>query len=57
MLTFVSFSCKYFNSFTARASYAAWKNELVSNHCNDGPRISLLINNPVNNRLGKPTES
>jgi len=30
---------------------------VVSNHCNDCPRMSLLINNPVNSKLEKDAKS
>ena len=50
-LTLISFNCKYRSSFTASASNAAWKNEIVCSHWNAGITLSRLINKPVNNRL------
>lgn len=46
-----SFNCRYLNSFTARASNAAWKKEIVCNHWNATGTVSRLIKRPVNMRL------
>jgi len=42
---------KYLSSFTASASKAAWKNDIVCRNCNRGVTVSRLISRPVNNRL------
>jgi len=46
-----SFNCRKRSSLTASASKAAWKNDTVCNHCNQGLTFDRLIKRPVNNRL------
>lgn len=52
-LTFGSacFSWRYLSSLTAKASNAAWKNEIVCNHWSATGTVFLLISKPVNRRL------
>jgi len=50
-----SFNCRKRSSLTASASKAAWKNDTVCNHCNQGLTFDRLIKRPVNNRLNSMT--
>ena len=53
MLTpyFSSCSWRYLSSFTASASNAAWKNEMVCSHWKNSGTVFRLMSRPVNSKL------
>ena len=50
---FSSCSCRYRSSFTASASNAAWKNEMVCSHWKSAGTDLRLMSSPVNRRLAR----
>jgi len=49
------YSCRKRSLLTASDLNAAWKKEMVCNHCNQGLTFDRLIKRPVNNRLNNMT--
>jgi hypothetical protein len=56
-ITLNSFNCRYRNSFTARASKAAWKKEMVCKNWKAGITVARLMSRPVNSKLFESTRS
>ena len=58
MLTpyFSSCSWRYLSSFTASASNAAWKNEMVCSHWKNSGTVFRLMSRPVKSKLKNAKE-